>query len=507
MLASVARAPLVAVSDGPPVVVAERCAADDAETCELRRYVLSELSAGSAMMVTSTGRFVVAIDHKDSTMYAWDVARLDDPDRGRSTFDGSDEDSPRILLASLRGSDWLVVRDTEGDLMRVHPQRSSAEPIAPGESGLKLVAVGHGYAAARRMLDGSREELVLLPVDPELDYEGVGPVPLLRADAFTQVELTADDGFVIATSGSGDDAETFVFAVPEGNLVDRFLGAAVPGVTSLENVPGLRASSPDGTQLAYRTASGALALRGLEDQSACLVRSRSGGDHTVAGFAADGTMYMQADLAVGESRLFAFDSAARRLTALDRDSAGHHLAAVPERLPAGGRPWAIGVRDGRFAAVQGGAAPVGLDLDDAVFAPRQGDDIWVAKLAIGRDARRWLSIRRVSPRRDGNRYRFAADDTEAAQPTVFETDGEVRDAIAKFSSGERPCLTTGTPGAWAYTCGSASSRGEYFSVGGLPGSEDPALPQADQPEVPQTEPEGTTTDGDPEGGSSSSTGG
>lgn len=504
VLASAAHAPVVAVSDGPPIIVAERCSDTDPDDCELRRYVLSELSAGSAMMVTSTGRFVVAIDQHDHTVYSWEVARLDAPDRGRDTIDGSDHDSPRILLASLRASDWLIVRDNDGDLMRVHPQRSSAEPIAPSDDDLKLVAVGHSYAAARRVLDGSREELVLLPVDPELDYAGEGPVPLVRADNFTQVELTADDGFVVATSGTGDDAETFVFTVPEGTLVDRFVGAAVPGVTRLENVPGLRASSPDGTHLAYRTASGALALRGLHDQSACLVRSRSGGDHSVAGFAADGMMYMQADLALGESRLFAFDGEARRLVALDRDGAGHHLAAVPDRLPVRGRPWALGVRDGRYAAVQGTAEPAAQDLDGPVFAPRQGADLWVATSSLGNDARRWLSIRRVSPRVEGSHYRFADANTEAAAPTVVDTDGDERDPVAKFSSGERPCLSTGTPGAWAYTCGSASSR-EYFAVGGLPGSEDPTLPDADQPELPQTEPDGTTGDGGD--GDTSSSGG
>jgi hypothetical protein len=500
MVAAHASAPVLVLSDSPrPFVI---LAAKDPGTGELsqRRVYLDRdinrdenceggvcrdhfdhLHGGSEVLVTGSGRFIVALDHEGGdTLFSWFVHE-DGSLEQRLAPTGVGDDGANSLITSLRDSDTVIVRDGRNRLRSVsNPSYASAELIADDFEQLQLVAVGNRHVIGRELIDDTHERLVLVPVDRQ-DGDLREATALIVAPAFTQVELTADDGHVIATSGSGDDAETFVFEVGSGLLVDRFLGAAVTGAHELESMAGMRASSPDGSHLAYRTPSGALALRDLLGASSCLVRSSSAGDHSVAGFAADGMLYMQADAAAAESHVFAFDTRARRLIALDPGGRGHHLAGVPSRLLDRRKPWAIGVRNGSYSAVQPDAPPLGIGAQAPVFVPRDDDGLWMADVRRS-DSSRSMSLRRLLPRPSASGRGFDFGDLDSNDAIVEIDDVEegtlVGESLATLFPTERLCLATGSPGGWAYQC-NANSRSEFFAVAPMPQTENPRDGQND----------------------------
>ena len=66
--------------------------------------------------------------------------------------------------------------------------------------------------------------------------------------------------------GRGAEATVLVFHVKSGELIDRFQGEVVSSRQennrrAIEELPGLHAVAPSGDRLAYRTVSGALAVR------------------------------------------------------------------------------------------------------------------------------------------------------------------------------------------------------------------------------------------------------
>jgi hypothetical protein len=469
------------------------------------------IKPGSAVMVTGLGNYIVGIDHERGGLYWWSIdldARTAADAIGPREEVG--EGKPTVLVASLRNSDRVLVRgyDENDDLDRLNvfdPDWGSPRPIDTDHPNMKVAAIGERYLVGREDIDGERERLLLVPTDPET-YDR--PQELIEADGFTRVELTSGDELVIATSGDGDGAETFVFDVESGALVDRFIGAAVTGNGEFEAVPGLRATSPDGSHLAFRTSSGALALRDLQNHSACLVRSSSGGDHRVAGFAADGTIYMQAELAYTESRVFAFDTRERALVALDIEAGtGHHLAAVPARLPQGGRPYAIGVSNGEYSAMQENEQPQALGIRDAVWFARDDElaGMWAAQTTEGSGSQRNLVMRRFEPTLAGRRYDFSTAADATTHPPIVNMMPDF--SLASIDNGERPCMSSGTPGAWAYRCASSSSS-SGFAAGPVPSSEDPGAPEMPDPEVPDygdDEGDGDGDEADDAGDESSST--
>lgn len=517
---SLASAPVLVVSaeDPTPFVIVRVCPVD--APCVYYRQPLPgpegetsdgpAITPGSALMVTALGNYVVGIDRELGGMSVWAIdtsAREIDGavgplDRFSAAVDDDDDVDrrPAVLVASLRHSDLLLVRDEVGGLAVFHPTWRSLRPIAQDHPNLKVVAIGEQWIVGREEIDGEDERLLLVPVDPEL--ETFDAVELAEADGFTRVEMTVGDELVVATSGDGDGAETFVFDVESGALVDRFIGSAVTSLRELDAVPGLRATSPDGSHLAFRTSTGAVALRDLDTHSSCLVRSSTAGDHRVAGFGADGTIYMQAELAYTESRVFAFETRTRSLVALDIEpGTGHHLAAVPSRLRDGERPWAIGVHHGQYAAMQEEAEPTNLGIYDATWIARDDDvgGMWAVEAYRDEAAKRHLALRRFEPTMSGRRYEFPRVD-----PRVLSLKSNALSSLADLDNSERPCMSVGTPGAWAYRCaGSAAVTG--FAASPVPSSEDPGAPEMPDPEVPDYgEPEDAADDADSSGDESSS---
>ncbi len=518
---SLASAPVLVVSaeDPTPFVVVRVCPVDT--PCVYYRQPLPgpegedldgpAITPGSALMVTALGNWVVGIDKELGGMSTWEIdtnarelaGAVGPLDRFSAAGDDDDDADrrPAVLVASMRSSDHVLVRDASGGLAVFHPNWRSLRPIAEDHPSLKVVAIGEQWIVGREDIDGERERLLLVPVDPEL--ETFDAEELAEADSFTRVEMTDDDRLVVATSGDGDGAETFVFDVASGALVDRFIGAAVTGLRELDAVPGLRAVSPDGSHLAFRTSTGAVALRDLETHSACLVRSSSAGDHRVAGFGADGTIYMQAELDYTESRVFAFETRTRSLVALDIEpGTGHHLAAVPSRLRDGERPWAIGVRHGQYAAMQENEEPTNLGIYDATWIARDDDvgGMWAIETYRDEGAKRRLALRRFEPTMHGRSYAFPRVD-----PQVLSLSASALSSLASLDNSERPCLSVGTPGAWAYRCaGSSASTG--FAAVPVPSSEDPGAPEMPDPEVPDYGDVEDPDDGGSSGDESSSDG-
>jgi len=246
--------------------------------------------------------------------------------------------------------------------------------------------------------------------------------------------------------------------------------------------------SPDGSFAVYRTPSGALALRDLDVCSSCLVRGGGASDHRVAGFSADGVIYMESTPhRVGQSDVLAHDLRLQRSTVLGDGLRSNHLAAVSGRaqeIDDETLPWAISVSDGSYWAVQEGDAQA-LGLDEVMFLPRDSLAAWVLDSDYDKhEGVRHMVVSRVEPR-DAE----TDDPTEAALDFVPRDTGFVKDVPGN----SRVCLSSGAPGSWAQ--GSQNAADKWFLGGpSLPDSEDPNPPQREEDEPGD---DGTGTDESP----------
>jgi hypothetical protein len=319
-----------------------------------------------------------------------------------------------------------------------------------------------------------------------LDESLVGnPIPLVRGPRFSRVVFTPGDERVLATSGEGKNANTLVFDVPDGDLVDRFAGAAISGLYPEAELPGLSAVSPDGSFAVYRTQNGALALRDLEVCSSCLVRGAGASDHKVAGFSASGVIYMESTPhRVGPSDVLAHDLHLQRSTLLGDGLRSNHLAAVSGRaqqIDDDTLPWAISVTDGSYWALQEGAAQA-LGLDEVMFLPRDSLDAWVLDSDYDtKEGVRHMVVSRLEPR-DAE----TDDPTEAALDFVPRDTGFVKDVPGN----SRVCFSSGAPGSWAQSWRHADDK-RFLGGPSLPDTEDPDPPP---PEAEEPDAEGTGTD-------------
>jgi hypothetical protein len=458
-------------------------------TGEMRVDSVEIPESGQALLTSgSDPRFLVALDPGYKNLLSFEL--LGDGPRKASTR--APEPPPTQLVASMRNSNKLIVRagedGDEEELFRFDPSggEEGLRALAPGRSSLKIITVGEQYAVARELVDGANEALYLVPVSP-LDESLVGnPIPLVRGPKFSRVVLAPGDERVLATSGEGKNANTLVFDVPDGDLVDRFAGAAISGLFPEAELPGLSAVSPDGSFAVYRTPSGALALRDLEVCSSCLVRGAGASDHKVAGFSADGVIYMEsAPLRVGPSDVLAHDLRLQRSMVLGDGLRSNHLAAVPGRaheIEDETLPWAISVTDGSYWAVQEGDAQA-LGLDEVMFLPRDSLAAWVLDSDYDRqEGVRHMVVSRVEPR-----------DTETDDPAEAALDFVPRDTgfVRDVPGNSYVCFSSGTPGSWAQRCGNADDKW-FLGGSSLPESEDPTPPQP-EPEPPD---EGTGTEDD-----------
>lgn len=466
--------PVLAMSTpgrGEAVVVYPAC--DPNGVCVMRIDSI-DIPPHLEVLLTSGGepyRFLVARDD-NFNLLSFEL-RNDGPDGPSSR---APDPPPSRLVASMRNSEIVIVRagesDAEQELYRYDPSggEEGLQALASGRSSLKIIAVGERHAVARELVDGANEALYLVPVSP-LDESLVGdPIPLVRGPAFSRVVLTPGDERVLATSGEGKNANTLVFDVPDGHLLDRFSGAAISGLFPEAELPGLSAVSPDGSFAVYRTPSGALALRDLELSSSCLVRGAGASDHKVAGFSADGLIYMESTPhRVGPSDVLAHDLRLQRSSILGEAIRSNHLAAVPGRaheLDADTLPWAISVTDGSYWAVQEGGAEA-LGLDDVMFLPRDAGAAWVLDSSFDRsEGVRHMKVSRVEPR-----------DAENAAPNEAALDFVPQDThfVQQVPGNSSVCVSSGAPGSWARPCGDADDE-RFLGGSSLPDSEDPYPP-------------------------------
>lgn len=469
--------PIAAVTMRDPFLLRNRCDGPHGE-CRVARLELPELAPGSQVMLTSDGRYLVGIDHEDGGVWTYTFDAHGNLESTQATVD--ETDGPAQLVIGMRDSKLLLVRNREGQLAVYEPLRYKADPIARALSQseyLRLAAVGERHVAVRVDRPGGRQSVYVVDVENDPDRaRSVG------TGDFTSVVFGPGDATLVLSEGRGDDASVLVFDVASGTLIDAFAGDVVSshernGHRALEEVPGLHALSPSGEQLAYRTTSGALAVRRVGEQSSCLVRntnrlgtgnepSNRGGDHAIAGFSADGMIYAEYRVGASESFVYAYDPRHQQMSTLGTEGGGWHLAAVPGRVTdAMGevrRLWAVGVRQGWHASIGEGGVDgesVGREL---TFMPMDDEGVWAIdtkdEIVGPRRSERALSVRRVEPPSFANgRLRFdqAPDDQVV---TYFQDDEPDNKGPLRVPLSGRLCLTTGAPGSWAYRCGDSTGN-------------------------------------------------
>lgn len=444
------------------------------DECHLESLLLPDLSPGSQVMLTTDGRWLVGVDHVSGNVWTYSFDASGKLGAKEPTY-VHETDGPAQLVIGLRDSDRLIVRDRSDRLAVYSPGDQVALPIARdlGEY-LRLAAVGVHHVVVRVPAGEGLQRLYVVDVDEPDEHRHVA------TGDFTSVVLGPGDGSLVVSEGRGADASVLVFDVESGELMDAFSGDLVSSRAqndhrALEEVPGLHALAPGGDQLAYRTAAGSLAVRQLEQQTSCVVhdtnrmgtgREPSGneGNHAIAGFAADGMLFAEYTVGASNSFVYAYDPRNQQIAPLGTEDGGWHLAAVPGRVTdEHGQPehiWAVGVRRGSHASIgQDGVdgETVGSEL---TFMPMDDDGVWAVdtkdELVGTRRSERALSVRRVAPPAWANgTLRFEQGPDE--QVVSYVRDGEEdSEGPLRVPLTGRLCLTTGTPGAWAYKCGDST---------------------------------------------------
>ena len=472
--------------DPAPFLLHYVCPHEDAspDNCTLTR---TELSGGgaNAVLVTSAGNYVVVTDQDSHTLNNFPITW-----RGVGEADpiAITDGLPVRLLASLRNSDWIIARDLDGNLLRYDPRHASATRIATGYDDMMLAAVGEHHIVGRIVLAEDREELYLIPVDDGLSHLHRGPVRIGARDRIaSRIVFAPGDMTLSITYGAGDSAETAVFQVPDGTLTQRFSGELVSGRGALEELPGMRAVSPDGSHLAFRTPQGSLAMRDMENASSCIVQSATHEKTRIAGFSASGLLYFETASGPGRTSVKAWVPRDQHRVELSHLDEGYTLNAVPARSGDDAEtPWAVGLNEGTLTALQEALPPQSLGLADPLFLPRDDDHLWALNTTRDGASTRTLEIRRVKPRWSNQMRALAFDDP--TQPEFEESsdnqdggDGDRGPMRITLSDPSRACVSTGAPGSWAYACGEATDRN--FLASTRPSSEDPFGNPTPDPEV------------------------
>ncbi len=483
------RAPVLAMAGGSddPFVLHFVCPTPESPEadCELQREPLDGIGAGeNAVLVTSAGDYIVATDRDEARLHLYSFSPTGALQRHPEDLVLDDRELPVELLASLRNSNWIIGLDRERRMRRYMPTQQSADLVAPelGEK-LTLATVGEQYIIGRVRHGEEDEALYLIAVDESLDTHHP-PTLLMRGRPATHLVVGPRDEHVAVTLGHGDNAQTVVFRIPDAALVDRFAGELVSGREDLTETVGLRAVSPDGSHLAYRTPAGSVALRDIESSSACLVRSSTiGGDVKVAGFSAEGMLYFESEVGLGSATISAWDPAERYLAVLSTPQEDAHLVAVPSQTPPGAIAWAIGVHSGTYMALADSLPVERLDLHTAVFIPRDDPKLWVLDSERNNAGGRRVDVHRVgaTTMADASLRFGAIEGAEHAGPG-----GEHRETLGVTISGpQRACMSAGTPGARAYACG-AGNDDRFLSGATAPQGEDPVRPPTPSAEVPSS---------------------
>ncbi len=439
--------------------------------CRVDQVMLPELSPGSQVMLTTSGRFLVGIDHDGGDVWTY---TLEGTAIARSLTYVDDRGGPAQLVIGLRDSDRLVVRDHEDRLAVYEPGDQRARPLAAGLGAyLRLAAVGERHVAVKVPHGDGSQSLYVVDVDEPDRWHAVVTGDL------TSVVIGPRDATLVVSEGRGADASVLVFDVGSGQLADAFSGELVSSREqndhrALEELPGLHAIAPGGDALAYRTTAGSLAVRSLSEGSSCLVRntnrlgtgddggSRRAGNHAVAGFAADGLLFAEYQIDASESFVYAYDPRHQQIVPLGREDGGWHLAAVPGRSTDGEHEpahlWAVGVRQGYHASIGEDRVDGQSVGEELTFMPMDDDGVWAVdtkdEIVGERRTERALSVRRVAPpawAQGRLRFEQGPDEQIVTHYRGPDNEGPLRVPLTG-----RLCLTTGAPGSWAYRCGDST---------------------------------------------------
>ena len=524
--------PVMAVAMNESFVLRNIC---EDGACELRRLVLleQELSPGSQVMLTTRGNYLVGINRDDGRMWTYE---FDESGRRKSKTPSyvHETDGPAKLVMGLRNSNRLIVRDRQNRLALFVPGHQNAIPIdADLDETVVVAAVGEHHAALQvKHTDSQSVYLVDLGYEPQVgDVDYVLPPPtrtptlprrVARGD-FKSIVFGPNDATLVLSEGRGDDARVLVFDVGTMILIDAFEGEVISSreqndANSIEELPGLHALSPSGEHIAYRTVSGALAVRQLTVQSSCLVRNtnrlgtgreprRNDGNHPVAGFSASGVIYAEYSVGQSDSYVYAYEPRRQKLVPLGSADGGWHLAAVPGSMTNSDGDhadlWAVGVHNGSHVSIASNGVDgetVGREL---TFMPRFDAGIWAIDTddeVVHNHRKRALSVRRVEPpyRADGTpRFDQEPDDqvvniVDILPNTDEQDEVPVTPKPLRVPLTGRLCLTTGSPGSWAYRCGDSTGRQQALtsSSGAQEQVEPNELPEFDPPPpIPADEPD------------------
>lgn len=483
-------ASVLAISEPGNIEILRECATKS--QCQDRKLGLpnphTNVGKAQQLMLTASGRWLVYQGERTANADSGStVVRLDLESCTASscTWDGLDIEHVKELTGTLRGGDWIIYRDTDDQLRALYV---GADPLFEGNrefalgSGmnLRVVALGHRHVVARQSRGDGTEELYLIRVAPaykvdELGTSTIGKALLLATGpAFRRVLITEGpspaergdpsefqhevptDVQVIATSGEGPDARTLIYDVSNLDQIANFAGEVVTKHAVLEDVAGLSAISPNGTHLAYLTSDGGLALRDLGSQRSCLVKSSDAATHVLAGFAADATLYFEAeesaylddDQTGYEQRdvenIYTYDALAQTFTALTTpqtfpDTAVWRLKAVPPGPDASGQPWAVA--NGEYLVTPATTAK-SLNYEEAQFLPRSNasGDLWV----IEAESESGFNVHRLGP--NGHEEELEAHATQS-------------DVCVSSAP------SAGWTAPWATRCSSANKPEEYLDNG------------------------------------------
>ncbi|MCA9710466.1 MAG: hypothetical protein KDK70_31790 [Myxococcales bacterium] len=464
---------VVAVAMRDPFVLRNVCDGPEGQ-CHVEKLALAELSPGSQVMLTTDGSALVGIDAEDGRVWTYDfdpVGRV----ISKETSYTDPQFGPAQLVIGMRDSNRLIVRDHHNRLGVYLPGGTTAARIAPQlDDSLRLAAVGERHVAVRVVHSERSQTLYVVDTEPN---RADRPTVVATGD-FTSAVFGPGDQTLVLSEGRGTDASVLVFDVESSTLVDAFAGDLVSSMPqndhrAMDQLPGMHAVSPSGEHIAYRTTSGALAVRMLGAQSSCLVRNtnrlgtgrepaRAAGDHAIAGFSADGILYAEYTVGASDSFVYAYDPRHQQMIPLGSEEEGWHLAAVPGRVTDERgeieRAWAVGVHQGRHASIAEGRVDGQSIGGELTFMPLADDGVWAIdtddKIESSRLTQRALSVRRVEPPRWANgRLRFEQGPDEQVVTVSDEQDNE---SPMRVPLDGRVCLSTGAPGSWAYRCGDST---------------------------------------------------
>lgn len=412
-------------------------------------------------MITSSGNIVVGVDRKTGFTK---IYRAQEDGFSLGATLGTGRRAPRQLVGSVPESDAILFRDHRGALAILDAQEGTTRILTP-RTDLKVRVFGSNRLIVEAYRDDGHSQLRVIPFDRPNDAFWLGDRMRWKA-----VELAPSNRFLFATSSGDRFDETYVFDLTDGDVVDRFAGSIAIGRNGADPVAGLRASSPSGDRLAYRTPSGSAALRDLAKNGSCLIRQAGAqSEHRVVGFNPTGQVVLESEGKDARfTRVMLYQPRLQTITQLGET--GVKLAAAPAQTSKVS-PWVIGYRDGSPMRLSPDAQEASLgDFGEASFDPRDDGTVFVIQTTVER-GRRKVRIDSVSPK--------------GVDPSVLQFDRPSTDFM---------CLATAQPGGWSSRCG-ASRTAQFFAASSRPASEMPGsdLGVDASPELPQP-PTGDTTD-------------